>query len=58
MIDDNGRITRREALAQVAVLLGTAISAPTLAGALDATTRNTWASSQGWAPRTLSPAQL
>lgn len=52
------RITRREALTQVATLLGTAISAPTLAGALDAATRSAWAASVGWLPRTLTPEQL
>lgn len=40
------------------MLLGGAISAPTLMGALDAATRSTWTTAQGWAPRTLSPAQL
>jgi len=51
-------ITRRQALAQVALLLGGAISAPTLAGALDAATRHAWAAAPGWAPRTLSDSQL
>jgi gluconate 2-dehydrogenase gamma chain len=54
----DNQITRREALKQVAILLGGAISAPTLAGALDANTRRAWASAQGWAPRTLSASQL
>jgi hypothetical protein len=58
MMHDDGRITRREALAQIAVLLGTAISAPTLAGALDASTRTAWMSPLGWVPHTLTPAQL
>jgi Gluconate 2-dehydrogenase subunit 3 len=38
--------------------LGGAISAPTLAGALDAVTQRAWVVAKGWAPRTLSPAQL
>src|SRR6058998_316085 len=40
------------------MLLGGAISAPTLAGALSRGTRPAWATSRQWAPRTLSPAQL
>jgi hypothetical protein len=52
------QITRREALGRVAMLLGGAISAPTLMGALDAATRSTWATARGWTPRTLSPDQL
>src|SRR5881398_2100555 len=40
------------------MLLGGAISAPTLAGVLSAGTRRAWATSPQWAPRTLSPAQL
>ena len=51
-------ISRRQALEQVAMLLGGAISAPTLAGVLSADTRAAWAPSPQWAPRTLSPAQL
>jgi glucoside 3-dehydrogenase (cytochrome c) hitch-hiker subunit len=51
-------ISRREALEQVATLLGGAISAPTMAGVLSAGTRRAWATSPQWAPRTLSPAQL
>jgi hypothetical protein len=51
-------ISRREALQQVALLLGGAISAPTLAGALSTATRRAWAASAQWAPRTLTPAQL
>jgi glucoside 3-dehydrogenase (cytochrome c) hitch-hiker subunit len=51
-------ISRREALEQVATLLGGAISAPTMAGVLSAGTRRAWATSLHWAPRTLSPAQL
>lgn len=47
-------ISRRRALGQVAMLLGGAISAPTLAGVLRAGTRRAWAT----APRTLSPDQL
>src|SRR3989449_1902252 len=58
MRESNSQITRREALARVAVLLGGVISAPTMAGVLDAATRRAWATAQGWAPRTLSPAQL
>ncbi len=57
MIHDD-RITRREALAQVALLLGTAISTPTLAAALDAGAGDAWRSPLGWVPRTLSPDQL
>jgi len=51
-------ISRRQALQQVAMLLGGAISAPTLAGVLSPATRRAWAASPQWAPRTLSPAQL
>ena len=51
-------ISRRQALERVAMLLGGAISAPTLAGVLNAGTRRAWATSSQWAPRTLSPAQL
>ena len=51
-------ISRRQALERVAMLLGGAISAPTLAGVLSAGTRRAWATSPQWAPRTLSPAQL
>src|SRR5256885_15528639 len=52
-------ITRRQALSRVALLLGGAISAPTLAGALDAATRRAWtAPPLDWAPRTLDPGQL
>jgi len=51
-------VSRRQALQQVAMLLGGAISAPTLAGALSRGTRPAWATSRQWAPRTLSPAQL
>jgi len=59
MKDNDDLITRREALAQVALLMGGAISAPTLAGALDAATRRAWtAPPQNWAPRTLDARQL
>jgi len=51
-------VSRRQALQQVAMLLGGAISAPTLAGALSRSTRPAWATSAQWEPRTLSPAQL
>lgn len=51
-------ITRRAALTRVAILLGGAISAPTLAGALDTATRRAWMAQPGWAPRTLSDQQL
>jgi len=51
-------INRRQALQRAAVLLGSAISAPTLAGVLSAATRRAWAASPQWAPRTLSAAQL
>ena len=58
MTDGGNHITRRAALSRVAILLGGAISAPTLAGALDAATRRAWAGRPGWAPRTLSDSQL
>src|SRR5437879_8368233 len=59
MKDNDDLITRREALAQVALLMGGAISAPTLAGALDAATWRAWtAPPQNWAPRTLDARQL
>src|SRR3989442_9298407 len=58
MRESNSQITRREALARVALLLGGVISAPTMAGVLDAATRRAWATAQGWAPRSLSPSQL
>ena len=52
-------ITRRDALSRVAILLGGAISAPTLAGALDAATRRAWMTPpRDWAPRTLDAGQL
>ena len=51
-------INRRQALQRAAVLLGSAISAPTLAGVLSTATRRAWAASPQWAPRTLSAAQL
>ena len=51
-------ISRRRALQQVALLLGGAISAPTVAGVFSTATRRAWAASPAWAPRTLSPAQL
>jgi hypothetical protein len=57
-MESEGRITRREALRQVAILLGGAVSAPTVAGVLDAATRRAWADAEGWEPRTLSPDQL
>src|SRR5205823_14917270 len=58
-MDHDDLITRRAALSRVAILLGGAISAPTLAGALDAATRRAWtAPPQDWAPRTLSTGQL
>src|SRR5436309_14319926 len=40
------------------MILGGAISAPTLAGVLGAGTSRAWATSLEWATRTLSPAQL
>ena len=53
------QITRRDALARVALLLGGAISAPTLAGALDAATRRSWmAPRPDWAPGTLDAGQM
>jgi len=51
-------ISRRRALQQVALLLGGAISAPTVAGVFSTATRRAWAASPAWAPRTLSAAQL
>src|SRR5213076_1333305 len=58
-MESNGQITRRQALGRVAILLGGAISAPTLAGALDAATRRAWTTpSRDWAPRTLDAGQL
>src|SRR5256886_16418844 len=58
-MDHDDLITRRAALSRVAILLGGAISAPTLAGALDAATPRAWtAPPQDWAPRTLSTGQL
>src|SRR5438309_9964013 len=51
-------ISRRQALEQVAILLGGANSAPTVAGVLRRPTRRASAASPAWAPRTLSPAQL
>ena len=51
-------ISRRQALQEVALLLGGAISAPTVAGVLSTATRRAWAAAPAWAPRTLSPAQL
>src|SRR5438132_12208219 len=56
-MESNAQITRREALSRVAILLGGAISAPTLAGVLDAATRRAWATAQGWTPRTLNASQ-
>ena len=56
-MESNGQISRREALSRVAILLGGAISAPTLAGVLDAATRRAWATAQGWTPRTLNASQ-
>src|SRR5207302_1248448 len=51
-------ISRRRALQQVALLLGGATSAPTVAGVFSTATRRAWAASPAWAPRTLSAAQL
>ena len=51
-------ISRRRALQQVALLLGGAVSAPTVAGVFSTATRRAWAASPAWAPRTLSAAQL
>ena len=56
-MESNAQITRREALSRVAILLGGAISPPTLAGVLDAATRRAWATAQGWTPRTLNASQ-
>ncbi len=58
-MEQDDLITRRAALGRVAFLLGGAISAPTLAGALDAATRRAWITPpQDWAPRTLTAGQL
>src|SRR5216117_2032629 len=57
-MEHDNQITRREALSRVAILLGGAISAPTLAGVLDAATRRAWATAPGWTPRTLSASQM
>ncbi len=57
-METRDHITRRDALKQVALLLGGAISAPTLAGALDAATRRRPWTAPGWAPRTLSTDQM
>src|SRR6266516_2963410 len=57
-MEHDNQITRREALGRVVILLGGAISAPTLAGVLDAATRRAWATASGWTPRTLSASQL
>ena len=57
-MESESRITRREALRQVTILLGGAVSAPTVRGVLDAATRRAWAAADGWEPRTLDPAQL
>jgi gluconate 2-dehydrogenase gamma chain len=51
-------ISRRRALQQAALLLGGAISAPTVAAVFSTATRRAWAASPAWAPRTLSAAQL
>jgi hypothetical protein len=51
-------ITRRRALQRVALLLGGAISGPSVAGVFSTATRSAWAASPAWAPRTLSAAQL
>jgi len=40
------------------LLLGGAVSAPTVAGVFSTATRRAWAASPAWAPRTLSAAQL
>lgn len=57
-MERHDHVTRRDALKQVAFLLGGAISAPTLAGALDAATRRRPWTAPGWAPRTLSADDL
>jgi hypothetical protein len=50
---DRSMITRREALARTALLLGGTLAASTIAGA----ERAVWAATPGWMPRTLSPQQ-
>jgi gluconate 2-dehydrogenase gamma chain len=61
-MDTSHNIDRREALRRAAILLGGAISAPTIAAVLKGAD-SAWAASavdalQPWAPRTLSAAQL
>jgi glucoside 3-dehydrogenase (cytochrome c) hitch-hiker subunit len=57
-MERNDQISRRDALGQIALLLGAAISAPTLAGVLGPATRRGWMAAQNWTPRALSPDQL
>jgi hypothetical protein len=47
-------LTRREALARTALLVGGTLAGSTILGGEHAL----WAATPGWAPRTLSPAQL
>jgi hypothetical protein len=49
-MNDTNPITRREALARTALLLGGTLAASTIAGA----ERAVWAATPGWRPRTLS----
>lgn len=53
-MNDSELITRREAIARTALLLGGALAASTIAGA----ERAVWAATPGWRPRTLSAQQL
>lgn len=57
MQDSPALITRREALRRVALLLGGAVSAPTLAGVLAGCERRGESESAGWTPRALSVEQ-
>jgi hypothetical protein len=55
--DTLGLMTRREALARVARLLGGALAAPTVAGVLAGCGGAADPEGAGWTPRTLSPEQ-
>lgn len=57
MADTLGLITRRQALARVAHLLGGALAAPTVAGVLAGCGAAADPEGAGWTPRTLSPEQ-
>ena len=57
MADSLGLMTRREALARVAYLLGGALAAPTVAGVLAGCGGEAGREGAGWVPRTLSREQ-